>query len=222
MNYLWNDFNIKTFNSETIVFRDGIYMPDISTLEYGDINNKYDLPIHIIYVGEISGDNNLDININSDETNVFLTVKLKNNLPAKLNINVKNAGKKSFLRGNVIIENYSKFHLNNICEHKNTDTEIIIKTKIFASEKSESVLYGSAVIGKNLLGCISDINFGAIAETGAQIEFCPKQYISAPPVDAEHSAYMYKPTDFQIQYLKESGLDHKKALNVLSDAFLEK
>ena len=45
MSYMWNEFNIKTFPAETIVYRDGEYCPDLSTLENKPIDKKYDLPV---------------------------------------------------------------------------------------------------------------------------------------------------------------------------------
>ena len=74
MSYLWQEFNIKTFPAETLVFRNGIFCPDLSEYEsvkYDENKNliktikKSKLPVHIIYIGEISGkiDINIDINI---------------------------------------------------------------------------------------------------------------------------------------------------------------
>ena len=51
MSYIWQDFNIKTFEAETVVFRDGVFCPELSTLESPEISSNYDLPIHFIYVG---------------------------------------------------------------------------------------------------------------------------------------------------------------------------
>ena len=64
MSYMWENFNIKPFPAETIVYRDGKYCPDLSTIKNVPINKNYDLPVHIIYVGEIDGKNKLDIDIN--------------------------------------------------------------------------------------------------------------------------------------------------------------
>ena len=46
---MWNEFNIKTFPAETIVYRDGEYVPELSTLTNDAINDTFDLPVHIIY-----------------------------------------------------------------------------------------------------------------------------------------------------------------------------
>ena len=54
---MWNEFNIKTFPAETIVYRDGLYCPELSTIDNENVNKKYDLPVHIIYVGELKDKN---------------------------------------------------------------------------------------------------------------------------------------------------------------------
>ena len=33
MSYLWQEFNIKTFPAETLVFRDGVFYEDLSDYE---------------------------------------------------------------------------------------------------------------------------------------------------------------------------------------------
>ena len=33
MSYLWQEFNIKTFEAETLVFRDGVFCEDLSDYE---------------------------------------------------------------------------------------------------------------------------------------------------------------------------------------------
>ncbi len=221
MNYLWQEFNIKTFISETIVFRDGVFIPELSTLEFADINKTYDRPIHIIYVGEISGDKTLDINISAPNQSIFMTLKLKNKTPADLKINVKNTGKNSEFKGNFIIENFSEINLENNGHHLNSDTTIIMKTKIIATKNSISKLSGAAHIDKNYTNCTSDIGFSALADKESKITFSPNQFISSEPLGAEHSASLYKPLKPQIQFLEESGLDKAKALGVLSQAFLD-
>ena len=74
MSYIWNEFNIKTFPAETIVYRDGLYCPELSTIKNDIITTRYDLPVHIIYVGKINGDCSLDTNIGVDEQKVFISV----------------------------------------------------------------------------------------------------------------------------------------------------
>ena len=67
---MWDEFNIKTFPAETIVFRDGVFCPDLSTLESTNVDKKYDLPVHIIYIGEIAGKCRLEINIGAENQSV--------------------------------------------------------------------------------------------------------------------------------------------------------
>ena len=113
MSYIWDDFNIKTFPSETLVYMDGNYQPDFSTVEESEyIYDKYDLPIHIIYVGKIEREATLNINITAENQPVFLTVDIENNLPVFLNIFIKNAGKNSELRGHIILKNSSDLVFN--------------------------------------------------------------------------------------------------------------
>ena len=69
MSHIWQDFNIKTFPAETVVFRNGVFCPELSTLESPVIDKNYDLPVHFIYVGELSGKNNLNITINENVKN---------------------------------------------------------------------------------------------------------------------------------------------------------
>ena len=60
---MWDEFNIKTFDAETVVYRDGVYCPELSTIVGTDFDKKYDRPIHIIYVGDIAGNYRLNVNI---------------------------------------------------------------------------------------------------------------------------------------------------------------
>ena len=179
MSYMWNEFNIKTFPAETIVYRDGVYCPDLSTLENKPIDKKYDLPVHIIYIGEITGNCRLNIELNSENQPVFLTVKIKNKKPAFFNIFIKNTGK-----------------------------------------NSKSVLSGTAKIHKNCDNCNSDINFLAMIEEGAKIEFMPTQEISSIPKTADHSAGIYTPNDAQVLYLRQAGLGILEIKDVTKEAFL--
>ena len=98
---MWDEFNIKTFDAETVVYRNGVYCPELSTIVGTDFDKKYDRPIHIIYVGEITGNCRMDINIFVENQPVFLSAKIKNKKPAFLNIFIKNAGKNSEFRGHI-------------------------------------------------------------------------------------------------------------------------
>ena len=80
MSYLWQEFNIKTFPAETLVFRDGVFCEDLSeyqSVEFNidknliSVNKTPKLPIHIIYIGEIAG--NIDLNIDINAENVTST-----------------------------------------------------------------------------------------------------------------------------------------------------
>lgn len=219
-NYLWQEFNIKTFPAETIVFQDGVFMPELSTLESAIIDKKYDLPVHIIYIGEIGGEKKLDIEINVPDQEVFLTVKIQNHFPAFLNIYVKNTGTKSFLRGKVMAQNYSTFDLNVRGHHLAPDTGIVILTKLVAHANSVSKLTGTAEIKPNCSGCDSDVGFCALAAPNAKIEFTPKQLIKSVPERAEHSASIYRGTRPQVEYLRESGLSTAEIKTVLQEAFM--
>ncbi|MDL2296205.1 SufD family Fe-S cluster assembly protein [Lachnospiraceae bacterium OttesenSCG-928-E19] len=219
-NYLWQEFNIKTFPSETIVFRNGIFMPDLSTLQSTVIDKKYDLPIHIIYVGEIGNECNLNIDIQIPDQDVYLTAKITNHFPAFLNIFVKNTGKNSVFHGRVLAQNYDRLEINNHGSHEQSDTTVIINTKIIAHSNSVSKLTGIAEIHPNRINCESDIRFMALAAPTARIEFTPKQLISAAPLSAEHSASLYRGSDAQIQYLRTAGLGTSEIKDVLEESFM--
>jgi hypothetical protein len=217
---MWNEFNIKTFPAETIVFRDGKYCPELSTLENKPIDKNYDLPVHIIYVGEIAGDCRLDVELGAERQNVFLTVKIKIENPAFFNIFIKNAGKNSEIKGNVFIENFSELKYNcNIC-HLLESTDIFLKNKVWAGKNSNSVLSGVANIYPNCNDCKSDLSFTAMTEQGAKIEFMPAQRISSIPSQADHSANIYTPTDAQILYMRQAGLGILEIKDVTKEAFL--
>lgn len=218
-NYLWQEFNIKTFPAETIVFLDGVFRPELSTLESATIDQKHDLPVHIIYAGEIADENNLDIDIKVADQKVFLTAKVKNKKPAFLNIFIKNTGKKSFFQGRVLVENYSELDVYTKGHHLAPDTEIIIMTKLLAHVGTKSKLIGDAEIEKDCPNCNSDIGFSAMAASDAKIEFAPKQFIKTPPESAKHSASIYKGSQSQIDYLRQTGLGGAEVKAALEEAF---
>lgn len=220
MTYLWQEFNIKTFPAETIVYRDGVFDPSLSTIESGLIDQKYDLPIHIIYVGEISGDKNLEINVLVPDQDIFLTIKIKNKLPAFLNIYVKNTGEMSIIKGQILIQNYSVLNVIIKCHHLAEKTGILIKTKVVAHASSDTKLMGSTEIEQDCPDCESDIGFSALAAADARIEFSPAQFIRAAPIRAEHSASIYRGTPNQIEFLRETGLSGVEVTGVLEEAFM--
>ena len=216
---MWNEFNIKTFPAETIVYRDGYYCPDLSTIGPGEIEKKYDLPIHIIYVGEIIDSNELNIEINVENQPVFLSVDVKNKKPAFLNIFIKNTGKKSELRGHVFVENFSNLELNIYAGHFEESTGIMLHTKIIGHKNSYSKLTGNAEIMPNTLDCISDIGFSAILDDTARAEFLPMQHIKSEPKSAEHSASIYKQSPAQIHFLRMAGLSTDEIRNIAFESF---
>ncbi|HNY25153.1 MAG TPA: SufD family Fe-S cluster assembly protein [Alphaproteobacteria bacterium] len=220
MNYLWQEFNIKTFLAETIVYRDGVFVPELSTLESVVIDKKYNLPIHIIYFGDIEGDKSLNINIKIPNQEVFLTAKIQNKKPAFLNIFIKNTGKNSSFLGEVIAQNYSELKIEEIAEHLESDTTVKIHNKFVAHKNSNTILNGTAKIGSRFSNCDSDITFSALADKSAKIEFLPSQLISSAPLSAGHSASIYKPNNFQVEFLREAGLSSQEIKNVLEEAFI--
>ena len=220
MSYMWNEFNIKTFPAETIVFRDGVYCEELSTLPNGPIDKKYDLPVHIIYVGEIAGKCRLDIDVSAENQKVVLSANIKNKTPAFLNIFIKNTGKDSEINGVVLMDNSSDLEYECFAHHMCKNTTVLIKNKLLAEKNSKSKLTGTAVIDKGCIDCKSDISFAAISDQGAKIEFMPAQRISAEPIAADHSASIYRATDAQITYLRSAGLSGAEVDTVIKEAFL--
>ena len=219
MSYMWDEFNIKTFPAETIVFRDGVFCPDLSTLESTNVDKKYDLPVHIIYIGEIAGKCRLEINISAENQSVYLSARIKNKKPAFLNIFIKNAGKNSEFRGHVMLENNDAINYECIAHHFMPNTTILVKTKLLAEKNTVSKISGTAIIDKNCDNTNSDISFTALADKTARIEFMPAQRISAIPTSAEHSASIYQPSPPQIQYLRMAGLSGAEVDTALRAAF---
>lgn len=217
---MWNEFNIKTMPAETIVFRDGVFCADLSTLSDCNIDKTYELPVHVIYVGEITGKCRLDLNISAGNQSVILDVRVKNKLPAFFDIFIKNTGKNSEIRGGVLLENTGELIYNIIGEHAADDTTICVKTKLIAEKNTKSKLSGTAVIEKNTKNTISDIAFAALADKNARIEFMPAQRISSVPKSADHSAAIFRPTDFQIEYLREAGLSGAEVNAATREAFM--
>ena len=220
MSYMWDEFNIKTFDAETVVYRDGVFCPELSTIVGTDFYEKYNKPVHIIYVGEIAGETRLNVNIFAQNQPIFLSARIKNKKPAFLNIFIKNAGKNSEFRGHIMLENFNDIKFNCVGNHVVSDTTILVKTKLLAERNSISKLSGTAIIDKNCNGVISDIGFSALADKTARIEFMPAQRISAVPASAEHSASIYQPTLSQIEYLHGAGLSHMETDTALREAFM--
>lgn len=217
---MWEEFNIKTFPAETIVYRDGTYCADLSTLPDGPIGDDISRPVHIIYIGQIAGKNVLNIDIASDAKQVFLSLRVKNKKPAFLNIFIKNAGKNSEIRGHVMLENDNELNYECIAHHLKKNTAILIKNKLIAGKNSKSKLSGTAIIDKDCPDCKSDIGFSALADKTARIEFLPAQRISAVPDSADHSASIYRATAPQIEFLRQAGLSGAECDIAMREAFI--
>jgi len=220
MSYMWDNFNIKPFPAETIVYRNGKYCTDLSTIPNGPISKNYDLPVHIIYVGEIDGKNELNIDVNIPNQKVYLSVNIKNKKPAFLNIFIKNTGKISEIRGHILLDNYDNFTYNCTANHLAENTSIFLQNKLIANKGSYSKLSGVAIIDKNCPNCNSDINFSAISTKDAKIEFLPAQRISSVPENAGHSASIYSPKSVQIEYLRSAGLGTIEIDQIMRETFI--
>jgi hypothetical protein len=229
MSYLWQEFNIKTFPAETLVFRDGVFCEDLSEYENASFDTNKNLisvdktpklPVHIIYIGEIAGNINLNIDINAENSNIVIDLKTINKTPAVLNILVKNSGKNSVVNGQIIDKNYSELKVNAVGQHLVENTGIFIKTRVAAYKNTLTDLFGSAKIEKNALFCDSDISFYVMADETARVILKPTQYINSVPNKASHSAALYKPTENQINYLRNSGLGINEINQIMEEAFL--
>lgn len=229
MSYLWQEFNIKTFPAETLVFRDGVFYEDLSdytNLEYDSDKNVISilktpkLPVHIIYIGEIAGKIDINVYIKAKNAKIIFSGKITNKKPAFFNIFVKNAGKKSVFDGQIISQNYSSLEINAFGEHLCGNTGVFIKTKVLAHKNSNTMLNGYATINKNLDLCDNNVSFSVMADETAKITLKPTQYIQSIPKNAIHSASIYKPNDNQINYLRMSGLGGTEVKKVLEEAFL--
>ncbi len=219
MSYMWNEFNIKTFPAETVVYRDGVFCPELSTLSSADVIDTQKLPVHFIYLGEIAGKNELNLNISAENQKCFLTIQIKNKKPAFLNIFVKNAGKNSSLRGHILLENENELNFDITAHHMMENTEILIDTKIIAGKNTVSKLIGTSIIDKNTENTVSDIKFTALSGENSKIEFAPRQKIKSIPENAGHSAAMFKIKPAQIQYLRAAGLGTLEINDVMRAAF---
>lgn len=229
MSYLWQEFNIKTFKAETLVFRNGVFCDNLSEYQslYFDAKNNTinitktpQLPVHIIYIGEIAGNIDININLEAQNADVNMTMKINIKKPVFLNIFIKNTSKNSVFIGQIIAQNYNFLNLNVKGEHLCENTGIFVKNRILAHEKSETNLNGYAIINKNMKNCDSDISFSVMANENAKIKMCPTQYIKSEPKKATHSAAIYQPNRNQIEYLRSSGLSTSEIKNVLEKAFL--
>jgi len=223
MNYLWEEFNIKTFPAETIVFRDGTLAPELSTIVDIDkiikIDRQYNLPVHIIYIGEKAGKIDINCEILVPDQQVFLTVKINTKSPAFLNILIKNTGENSVFKGRILVQNYTLLEINEKAGHFAENTGIFLNNKVVAHSGSETKLSGVAEIAKGCDSCESDINFAALAAPDAKIQFSPNQRIAAAPTSAVHSASIWRGNSDQIEYLRTAGFSGAEIKKVLEEAF---
>lgn len=222
MSYIWDKFNIKTFPSETLVYIDGNYQPQLSTLEESDyILNRYDLPIHIIYVGDINRENTLNINLISESQPVFLSINIKNKFPAFLNIFIKNAGKNSEIRGHILCQNSSDLAVKIVAEHDAPQSGILLNTKIIGMDNTYSRISATAIINPNCVLSRSNINISGYAtDNSAKLKLIPHQRILATPEYADHSAYIFHIKPDTENYLRSAGISGAEINNIMREAFI--
>jgi len=227
MSYLWQEFNIKTFPAETLVFRDGLFCEDLSdykSVEFNkntvNISKTPKIPIHIIYIGEITGNIDININILAKNTKVIMTTKITNKKPAFFNIFVKNTGKNSLFDGQIIAQNYKNLEINVTGQHLCENTGVFVKTRVLAHKNTNTILNGFAKIDKKQKFCDSDISFSVMADESAKITMKPCQFIQSVPKNAVHNASLYKSNDNQVNYLRSAGLSGAEIKNILQEAFL--
>ena len=230
MSYLWQEFNIKTFPAETLVFRDGIFCQDLSDYESAEFNTDKNtisivktpsLPIHIIIIGEIAGNFDINIDILPENIDVFMTTKIFNKKPAFLNFFIKNTGKNSVFNGQIIAQNYNLLKIDVNAGHFCENTGIFVKTKVLAHQNSDTQLNGYANIENNAKDSESDVSFSVMAvDESAKIKMMPTQYIKSVPLCAKHSASIYKNNEFQVDYLRGAGLSLAEIKQIFQEAFL--
>ncbi|MCL1785841.1 MAG: hypothetical protein FWG39_01665 [Alphaproteobacteria bacterium] len=231
MKYLWEKFNIKTFPARPAVFVDGVFDSELSDMENTKIQTSGDtveitvlkpddLPVHIIYVGEIAGDKKIIIR-NPVRGALYFSVKLKNKSPAFLRFFIENAGKYSETRGDIVIQNESDLTLNITADHLAENTGIFVKTRVLAHGGSATDLYAAANVLADCRNCESDIGLSAMCAPDIKsIKMSPNQKIASVPELAEHSASIYKGTKPQIEFLAIAGLSLGQIKQTLQDAFL--
>ncbi len=224
---LWDEFNIKVFPAETLVFRDGLYAPDLS--DHGD-NIKFDgkdiiitgaaeLPYHIIYIGEIAGIFDIKCKISSPDTQVFLTARLYAKKPVEINFYIENAGKFSDFEGKVFVFNKTRLKVNIFANHSCEKTGVFVENRVLAGPGSQTDIGGTARIERGCHDCRSDLKFSARAAENAKVKFRPMQRIGATPENAEHSANIWRGTAAQIDYLRTNGLGKAEIEAILDEAF---
>ncbi|MCL1902021.1 MAG: SufD family Fe-S cluster assembly protein [Alphaproteobacteria bacterium] len=234
MSYLWEKFNVKTFPARTIVFADGEFRADLSEQSSKckvqssnnnaqiNIHEKTDLPVHIIYIGEIAGEQEIKIINSAEDSQIFITAKLNVKKPAFLNVFIENAGENSEINGNFVFLNESTLKFNVFADHLAQNTGVFVQNRVLAQSKTSTDLSGSAKIMGNCPGCKSDISFAAMCAPDIKhIKMSPNQRIANVPIEARHSAGIYRGTEGQIQFLTQAGLNRTEVDRILAEAFLE-
>jgi hypothetical protein len=222
MSYIWNKFNIKTFPAETLVYCDGYFQEQFSTLPETDtFFKKLDLPIHIIYVGKLDRENTININLFAQNQPIFLSINTENNLPAFFNIFIKNTGKNSEIRGHIMCKNSSDLSIKIVAEHDAPNTEISLQTKVIGNKNSYSRLSGAAYINPNCPNVKSNIILSGLAtDKTAKMKFLPKQRILSVPDSAEHSASLFHIKPAQENFLRSAGLSGAEVKDVMLESFM--
>ena len=235
MQFLWEQFNIKTFPANTLVFVDGVFMPDLSDYDSRlfniktskntgtlDIKQVGKLPVHIMYLGKISGNLTLDITISAENVNVTMTGKIICEKPSFLKKIIKNTGKNSKFECKFLVQNKSDLQINIFAGHFAENTGISEAIKIVAHKNSSSDVSGIAEIGHDILYCDSDVSFSALCDPDIKrIKFSPIQRIGSVPAQAEHSASIWRGSTPQIQFLRHAGLSGAEVDAALKEAFEE-
>jgi hypothetical protein len=215
MSYLFDDFKgIRTFPSETRVFVDGVFAPELS-------ESNPDLPLHIIHVGKIAGGHVWKIDMD-DPRDVFLTARIDVAACAeiKIEINANVPGRR--FDGKVIVKNTGSFALFATGSNNAAATKIALDAKLFAGAGSENTLSGTAVVPRGADDCVSDISLAALCDPRmASLRMSPSQRIAGADAAAGHSASIWRPAPAQIRYLETAGLTSAAAADLLNKVFLE-
>jgi len=214
---MFDDFkSIRTFPARTRVFRDGAFVPELSSEDAGA-----ELPLHIIHIGKIEGERNWFIDM-TDAVGVFFTARIEIASAAKIKLEVNANIENAEFDGKIIIKNAGKLDLGIIGGNNKSNTKIKCETKLFAAAGSENRMTGSAVVPANAKDAETDISFAALAMPGVKsLEMSPMQKISGIGATARHAASIYRPAATQIQYLKTAGLSASAATELLNRAFTE-
>jgi Fe-S cluster assembly scaffold protein SufB len=235
MQYLWDTFNIKTFLAKTLVFEDGEFKSELSDFDKDEIKiqtlkaktlinikQKTEIPVHIIYVGNISGKQDIKIINSAEDTHIVISSKLNIKKPAFLHVFIENTGKNSEISADMVFLNSSALKLDVFADHLSENTGVFVKNRVLAHAGSSTNLYGESKIVGDCPGCRSDMSFTAMCAPDIKyIKMSPNQKIASIPESAEHSAGIYRGTTEQVQFLNEAGLSEIEVKNILEQAFLE-